>query len=118
MNTFIWILQGVAALIFLMAGMMKATTPYEKLKEKMSWVGDYAAGTVKFIGLAEILGALGLILPMALGILPKLTILAAFALAVIMLLAMRTHFRRKETKEILGNVVLLILVLAIALLRY
>lgn len=117
MNTFIWILQGVAALIFLMAGLMKATTPYEKLKEKMPWTGDYSPGTIKFIGLAELLGAAGLILPILLGILPVLTILAAFALALVMLLALRTHHRRKEKKEMITNVILLILVLVVALLR-
>lgn len=117
MNTFIWILQGLAAGVFLMAGLMKATTPYEKLKEKMPWVGDYSASTIRGIGLAEIMGAAGLTLPVALGILPILSIVAAFALALVMLLALRTHLRRKEKKELMGNVILMILVLTVALLR-
>jgi uncharacterized membrane protein YphA (DoxX/SURF4 family) len=116
MNTVIWILQGLAAVLFLMAGIMKLSTPYDKLKEKMPWAENYSAGTVKFIGAAELLGAAGLILPAALGILPVLTILAAFALAMVMFLAICTHSRRKEKKEMMTNLILMILVLAVALL--
>jgi hypothetical protein len=56
MNTFLWILAGITAAAFLMAGAMKLITPREKLKEMMAWVGDVSTGLIKFMGVAEILG--------------------------------------------------------------
>lgn len=52
----LWILAGITAAAFLMAGTMKLMTPRDKLKEMMAWVGDVSPGLVKFMGTAEILG--------------------------------------------------------------
>lgn len=103
-----WIAQGLLALAFLMAGLMKATQPKTALREKIGdWVDGYKIGQIKMIGLAEILGAVGLVLPMALNISSFLTPLAAIGLAVIMVLAAALHTRRKE--PIIPNMVLLAL---------
>jgi uncharacterized membrane protein len=114
MNVFLWILQAVLALMFAMAGVQKATQPKDKLVTRLPWVADFSRGTVRFIGLAELAGALGLILPAATGIAPILTPLAASGLAVIMVLAAITHARRKEPGAIAFNAVLFVVAVVIA----
>ncbi|WP_436839119.1 DoxX family protein [Nonomuraea angiospora] len=63
MNVVLWIVQAVLAAMFGMAGVMKSTQPKDKLAPRLPWVEDFSAGTVRFIGIAEPAGALGLILP-------------------------------------------------------
>lgn len=118
MNVFLWIIAGVLALAFFGAGLLKATQPKSKLEKNMPWVHDFSDGTVKFIGIVEILGALGLILPAALDIVPVLTPLAATGLAVIMLLAAGVHARRREPQAVLVNVVPLALLAFVAVMRF
>jgi uncharacterized membrane protein len=114
MNVFLWILQAVLALMFAMAGVLKATQPKDKLVTRLPWVADFSQGTVRFIGIAELAGALGLILPAATGIAPVLTPLAAAGLAVIMVLAAITHARRKEPGAIAFNAALFVVAVVIA----
>ena len=118
MNTTIWILQGLLAAIFLIAGFYKVITPKVKLEKNMLWAKDYTEETIKFIGLSEMLGAFGVILPLALGIYPILTPIAAFALAVIMLLATRIHTHRKEYKEIALNMTIIVIAFLVAIFRF
>lgn len=93
----LWIAQGLLAAAFGMAGFMKITMPIEELaKNGMSFVSTYGVGTVRFIGISEVLGALGLILPVALRIKPILTPLAAVGIAIIMVLATNYHVSNKE----------------------
>ena len=96
MNTVLWIVQGILAVMFLMVGMMKLMQPKEKMVEKMGWVEDFSQSQIRNIGIVEVMGALGLILPMATGILPILTPLAALGLALTMMGAFKTHLRRKD----------------------
>ena len=81
MSHALWIVQGVLALIFLFAGGMKLVLPLEKLTGSMPLPGLF----VRFIGVAEVLGATGLILPGLLRIRPGLTPLAATGLVIIMI---------------------------------
>ncbi len=118
MNIALWIVAGVLALAFLAAGLMKVSQPKEKLATTMGWVDDFSPGTVKFIGIMEILGAIGLILPAATGIAPVLTPLAATGLAVTMILAAIVHGRRREPQMIIVNAVLLALALFVAIMRF
>ncbi|GAA3457635.1 DoxX family protein [Dactylosporangium matsuzakiense] len=118
MNIFLWVLQCLLGVAFVGAGVTKATQPVEKLAEKMSWVPRYSKGTVRFIGIVEILGGLGLILPWATGIAPILTPLAAVGLAIIMLLAIVDHARAKEYPMIVVNLVLGALAVIIAIGRF
>jgi len=75
----------------------------------MGYVKDFSPNTIRAIGAVEVLGAIGVVLPMLTGILPWLTPLAAAGLALTMVGAMATHFRRKEYPMILINLVLLAL---------
>jgi uncharacterized membrane protein YphA (DoxX/SURF4 family) len=106
MNIALWIVQGLLAVAFLMAGGMKLSQPKEKLRERMGWVEDFAPNTIRLIGLLEVLGAIGLILPLALGILPVLTGIAAIGLVLTMIGAAITHLRRGETQMIMPPMVL------------
>ena len=116
MNIALWIVQGLIALMFLMAGAMKLTQPRERLLERMTFVEDFPTSTVRLIGLVEVLGALGLILPAATGILPFLTPLAAVGLVIVQIGAFATHLRRSESP--IGNVVLALLITFIAVGRF
>ena len=109
MNIALWIVQGLLAVMFLMAGGMKASQSKEKIVERMAWANDFSPGAIKTIGILEILGAIGLILPAATNILPWLTPLAAIGLVLTMVGAAITHARRGEFSSIGMNVVLLLL---------
>jgi len=112
MNILLWIVQGLLALMFLSAGMMKVFQ-YEKAKASLPWVKDSSKSFVTFVGLAELLGAIGLVLPLALNVMPVLTPVAALALAAVMLFAAIFHARRAEYKGIGMNVILLALLLLV-----
>ena len=114
MNIILWIIAGLLALAFLGAGLMKLSQPKEKLEPRMAYMKDLSAGTVKTIGALEVLAAIGLILPAALGIVPVLVPLAATGLVLLMIGAGITHARRKEPQMIIGNAVLLILAAVVA----
>ena len=114
MNVVLWIIAGLLALAFLGAGLMKLSQPKEKLEPRMAYMKDLSAGTVKTIGALEVLAAIGLILPAALGIVPVLVPLAATGLVLLMIGAAITHARRHETQMIIGNAVLLILAAVVA----
>lgn len=79
-NAALWTLQGLLAAVFLLAGTMKLVTPLAELSAQTKLPG----GFLLFIGVAEIAGALGLVLPWALKVKPELTPLAASGLAMIM----------------------------------
>lgn len=108
MNIALWIVQGLLAAMFLMAGIAKSTQPREKLLKQLPWVEDFSTPVVRLIGVSELAAGLGLVLPAATGIAPVLTPLAAVGLVVIMLAAMVVHGRRKEVQGIVVNVVLLV----------
>src|SRR5690242_3909601 len=84
----LWIVQGLLALVFLFAGITKFTMPYEEMVAGMPV--PLPAWFLYFIGAAEILGALGLILPGITHIRPGLTPLAAAGLTIIMIGAVGT----------------------------
>ncbi len=109
MNIALWIVQGLLAAMYLMAGIMK-TFQVEKVKVQMPWAKDRSDGFIRFVGISEVLGALGLILPLVTGILPWLTVLAAIGLTIIQLLAIFTeHLPKKEYNVIPVNFVMLVL---------
>jgi uncharacterized membrane protein YphA (DoxX/SURF4 family) len=118
MNVFLLIVQAVLAVIFLMAGIMKLTQPKEKLADKMAWVTDFSQGQLRMIGIAEILGALGLIVLGLTGFLPLLASLVAIGLALTMVGAILTHLRRKEFGNIILNVILMFAAVLVAIAHF
>ncbi len=95
----LWIINIILALLMLGAGFAKATSPKAKLAEnpRMAWTEDFSPLAIRLIGIAEVLGGLGLILPLATGIAPILTPIAAVGIAILMLGATVVHLRRKES---------------------
>ena len=119
MNVALWIVAGLLAAMFLMAGMMKVGQPYGKLKESQPWVEDFSPGIVKEIGVLEMLAAVGLIVPPLLDIAPILAPIAASGLALTMVGAAVTHARRGgEDQNVMTNLVLLALLLFVAVGRF
>jgi putative oxidoreductase len=113
----LWIAQGLLAAAFGMAGFMKVSAPMDQLVANgMTFVSSYDSSTVRLIGVAELLAALGLILPAALRIMPILTPLAAAGLSVIMVLAAQYHLTHDE--PIVATVVFLVLTAFVAWGRY
>jgi hypothetical protein len=82
MTYVLWIVQGLLALLFLFIGGIKLVLPIEVMTEQMPV--PLPGPFLRFIGVAEVLGAVGLILPWLLGIQPGLTLLAAAGLVIIM----------------------------------
>jgi uncharacterized membrane protein YphA (DoxX/SURF4 family) len=118
-ETALWIIQGVLAGIFVVTGVTKLTQPREKMAAgPMSWAADVSDAQFRAIGVLELLGAAGLILPGVLGIAGVLTPLAAVGLAVTMAAAFLTHARRGETERLAAPVVLFALLLFIAFERF
>ncbi|MGH2459226.1 MAG: DoxX family protein [Chloroflexota bacterium] len=114
MNVALWAVQIILGVAYLAAGGLKATRPIASLAKFMPWAGQVPASFVRFIGVAELLGAFGLILPRATGILPALTVAAALGLVVVQVAAFFFHLSRRETMSLPANLVLAILAGAVA----
>ena len=114
MNGTLWTLQGLLALVFLVTGALKIVLPKERLAAQMGWVENVSQPVVRLIGVVEILGAMGLILPSLTGIMPWLTPLAAAGLALTMVGASSTHYRRNELSRIGLTAILLVMALFVA----
>ncbi|WP_435106209.1 DoxX family protein [Nocardiopsis synnemataformans] len=115
MNVVLWVIAGLLAVTFLLAGLMKVIQSKEKLAASgMAWTEGFSAGAVKGIGVLEVLGAIGLVLPPVLGVVPILAPLAAAGLGVMMLGAAIVHARRKENQMVAVNAVLLLLAAVVA----
>ena len=111
MNRALWIVTGLLAVAYLVAGVGKLIVPKEKLATfpGAGWVEDFSAGTVKAIGALEVLAAVGLVLPAATGIAPVLVPLAAAGLVLIMVGAVITRIRRHEFTFMVADLVYLAL---------
>ena len=109
MNIALWVVQGLLAAMYGMAGSMKLFQT-SKAKEQMPWAKNRSDGFVRFVGTSELLGALGLILPLLTGVFPWLTPLAAIGLTLIQLLAIfMEHLPKKEYNVLPVNILLLAL---------
>ena len=112
MNLSLWIIAGLLAVAYLIAGGGKLIMPKEKIAAaapSARWVEDFSAGTVKAIGALEVLAAMGLILPAALGIAPVLVPLAAVGMVLLMVGAVITRLRRHEAKVMVADLTYLAL---------
>lgn len=114
MNIALWVIQVLLGLMFLMAGATKTFQPIETLAESLPWVTSVSLELVRFIGVSELFGGLGLILPSVLRIKPFLTSWAAIGIALIMVLAAVFHASRSEFSGIIANVVFMALALFVA----
>jgi len=105
MNTLLWGSQLLLASVFLMTGSMKLFFSRKQLIERMGdWPEAFSAGFLKFIGGAEVLGAIGVVVPWLTKIAPVLSPLAAAGLAIIMVGATWTHVKRGEIPNVMMGV--------------
>ena len=93
----LWIAQLVLFTVFAVTGFVKVTMPIDRLAPMMAWVTDVPPALVRFIGIAELAGALGVLLPSVTRVLPRLTLLAALGLGVVMAFATVVHLAAGET---------------------
>jgi len=98
LNIGLWIAQVSLLGIYSTYGVYK-TFFTEKAKEKMAWTNGRTDNFIRFVGIAELLGGLGVFLPMVMGILPWLTVLSAIGLTLVQGFAIFTeHLPKKEYK--------------------
>jgi len=105
LNVALWVVQLLTALAFGQHG-YSLLFGLERARKRLAWTRNVETGILRFIGVAEILGAVGVLLPAATGILPWLSVLAAGGLVIIMVLAIVFHLFRREWPNILLNFVL------------
>lgn len=110
----LWAAQLVLAAMFGMAGAMKTLTPIPELAATLPWAATMPEAIVRFIGISELAGAIGLVLPSLFRIKPQLTVLAAAGLALVMVLASAFHLARGEAAALPINLGLLALAAFVA----
>jgi uncharacterized membrane protein YphA (DoxX/SURF4 family) len=115
MDIALWIAQALLAIAFLGTGLTRLRDDrftYARARPPMtSYAEDLSDRTYKTIGVLEVLGAIGLVLPRLLGIAPVLTPLAALGFVGLMIGAIITHLRRGERQLIIFNIALMLLAL-------
>lgn len=107
MNIALWIVAGVFGVAYVAGGIVKLTMPYEKYAAKLHWPEDFTPGKVRFMGVVEVLGGIGLVLPGLVGVAPVLVPIAASCMALYMAGAITERIRRGEYKELLGDLLFL-----------
>ncbi|CDO29611.1 DoxX family protein [Mycolicibacterium porcinum] len=110
MHTALWIITIIAAAAYAAGGtslLLLSRERYRSMGSTQHWVDEFGDGHLKAIGAIKLVGALGLVLPVALGIAPVLTPVAACGLALFMAGAATTRFRRSEWLYMAGDIVYL-----------
>ena len=105
----LWIAQGLIFFVFTSAGLVKLLTPIPQLAAMMPWTGAHSEAFVRTIGLIDLAGGTGILLPALTRILPRLTVLAALGCTVLQVFAIVFHVSRGEAVVTPLNAVLLAL---------
>jgi uncharacterized membrane protein len=111
-----WGLQLLLGVYFVATGMIHLVVP-EGLPDPLTWMYDLSTSVHWIAGLAEVAGGLGLVLPAAMRIAPRLTPLAASGLVAVMLPAAVWHATRGEVQSIVGNLVVTALLVVVVHVR-
>lgn len=112
-NAALWTAQASMGALFGIAGFMKTTAPINELQMMIPWVADHPMLT-RFVGVCEILGAIGLVLPSLLNIRPMLLLTTVRMLGLLMICAMFFHIIRGEFPMIGVNLFFLAILYFIA----
>ncbi|NYI80268.1 DoxX family protein [Nocardioides panzhihuensis] len=113
MNIALWVVAGVFGVAYTTGGIIKLTMPYEKYAAKLHWPEDFTPGNVRFMGMLEVLGGIGLVVPALVGVAPILVPIAASGLALYMAGATTERLRRGE-KELVVDLLFLAAMLFVA----
>jgi hypothetical protein len=111
-----WILAALLAAFYLYAGGKKVVQSRERLQPMMGWVDRVPMPLVRTIGVLELLGAVGLVLPRLTGVAPWLSVAAAVGLALVQVGGIAVHLSRGEARLIGLNIALLVAAVALVLL--
>ncbi|WP_188678722.1 DoxX family protein [Subtercola lobariae] len=104
-----WIVAALLAIVYLYSGAVKIVRSPEKLQPMMGWVASTPLAAVRAIGVVEVLGVLGLILPPLTGVATWLALAAAIGLVLVQIGGITVHLARGEARVIGFNVALLVL---------
>lgn len=107
----LWVAQALIFLTFGAAGLVKLLTPIPQLAAMMPWTGEHSEAFVRVIGLIDLAGGIGILLPALTRILPNLSVLAALGCSVLQVFAIVFHISRGEAAVTPLNLVLLALAL-------
>lgn len=118
MNTALWIMQSLIAIVFLSIGSIKTFGSKQKLQKMFSANTPVSIFTTRLLGFLEISGAIGIILPFLLNMYPSLTTVAGICLSTVMVGAAILHLKKKEYKALPLVTALFILSVIIAINRY
>jgi uncharacterized membrane protein len=118
MSALLWVLQIVLALIFLPLGLLTVVGSRPRLLRVAPWVEDFPDPVVRIIGVLEILGALGVVVPAVLGLWTVLVPVAATGLGLLMIGAIVEHLTRGEVDRISAPAALLVAAAAVAIGRF
>jgi putative oxidoreductase len=118
LNITIWIVQGITATLMVISAFMKIATPISKLSARWKWTGELPETVVRLLGVLDLLGGIGIIVPALLKIKPGLTPLAALGVVLLMTSASVFHISRGEASVIGFNIILMLLASFIAWGRY
>jgi uncharacterized membrane protein len=103
LNISLWTAQATLAAFLVMGAVMKFM-PIEKIAPTMPWMGQLPTPTIRLLGLVDLLGAAGLILPALLQIKPQLTVWSAMGVIALMVCACIFHISRGEASVIGFNI--------------
>ncbi|SDT25630.1 DoxX family protein [Microlunatus soli] len=119
MSIGLWIIASVLSLGFISSGAVKIIRSREQVVGLgFGWAEHYSRPAVKLIGIAEVAGAVGLVVPPLAGIVPVLSPIAATCLALLMAGAVIVHLRRREGRKLAVPVALLLLASVVAVGRF
>jgi hypothetical protein len=109
MDIALWVAAGLLAAASAAAALNKLLVPRDKLLQnpQMAWAGDFSQQQIRLISVAELAGAIGVILPWALDTARVLTPLAAIGLILLQAGALKTHLKRGETQMYVINALLI-----------
>lgn len=96
MTIAVWAASIFVALVMLLSGLAKLFVPRPSLATRMKWAASWSNSHVKLLGLADVLGAIGVIAPAATGVLPVLTPIAALCIAALMCGAVKVQLDHRE----------------------
>jgi hypothetical protein len=105
----LWVVQGLLSLIFTGAGLWKLLTPVPELAAMIPWAGQVPKAFLQAIGVIDLCGGIGILLPALIRIKPGLTVLAALGCALLQVCAIAFHVLRGEAARTPFNFVLVAL---------
>jgi len=105
LNRALWVVQVLLAACMLWGAGTKLLLPADKLAAMWPWTAQVSPALLTFTAITDLLGALGLVLPMLMRVKPRLTHFAALGIVVLMIAASAFHISRGEGGLIVPNVV-------------